>query len=152
MANPAAINTLVELASREVDAASEQLGSALAAGEEAEQKLNMLLQYRSDYASRCQANLETGLSAAAYSNFCSFMQKLDHAINGQQEIVRESKQRIEQAYAAWVSSEQKKMSFGTLANRVQNEALRKESRRDQKLSDEHAARQALRKHKRGGTQ
>lgn len=147
MANQSALNTLVEVAAREAETAAEHLGAALRAGEEAELKLNMLLQYREDYAARCQANLATGLSAAAYSNYRMFMQKLDHAIGGQQEIVREAKDRIERAHAAWVASEQKRMSFGTLANRAHHETLRKEARRDQKLSDEHAARQTLHKRK-----
>lgn len=152
MANPSSLETLVDLASREADEAAERLGTALRVAEEAEQKLNMLQQYRIDYAERCQANLATGLSAAAYNNFRIFMQKLDHAISGQQEIVNECKRCVEEAQAAWIASEQKKMSFGTLASRAQSQALLKEARRDQKLSDEHAARQALSKRKLSGIQ
>lgn len=147
MANHSALNTLVNVATRESEAAAEQLGAAIRAGEEAEQKLAMLLQYRDDYADRCQSSLATGLSAAAYCNYQKFMQKLDHAISGQREIVCDAKERIEQMHAAWIASEQKRMSFGTLASRAHNETLRKEARRDQKLSDEHAARQTLQKRK-----
>lgn len=152
MANPSSLETLVDLASREADSAAERLGAVLRAGEEAEQKLGMLQQYRLDYAERCQANLTAGLSAASYSNYRVFMQKLDQAIAGQQELVRECHKRIEEARAAWSASEQKKMSFGTLASRARSQALQKEARREQKLSDEHASRQAFSKRKLSGAQ
>lgn len=150
MASQSSLDTLVDIASREADSAAELLGAALRAGEEAEQKLGMLQQYRIDYAERCQASLAAGLSAAAYSNFRMFMQKLDHAISGQEEIVRECRKRIEKAQAALIASEQKKMSFGTLASRAQNQARIRQVRREQKQSDEHAVRQALAKRKLSG--
>lgn len=150
MPSPSPLDTLLDLAAREADSAAQLLGAALRAGKEAEQKLGMLQQYRIDYAARCQASLAAGLSAAAYSNFRMFMQKLDHAISGQEEIVRECKKRIEEAQAALIASEQKKISFGTLASRAQSQARIKQARRDQKQSDEHAARQALAKRKLSG--
>lgn len=150
MANPSALETLVELAKREVDSAAERLAAALAAAREAEQKLDMLLHYRSDYAKRCQGVLASGMSVAAYGNYLVFMQKLDHAIAGQREIVRDCKKRIDESHADWLACEQKKISFGTIASRARDERLRKEARRDQKLNDEHAARLALAKRKTTG--
>ncbi|MDA8259539.1 MAG: flagellar FliJ family protein, partial [Betaproteobacteria bacterium] len=74
MAIPSALNTLIDLANKETDAAAKQLGAALHAGEEAEQKLELLMQYRDDYAARCQSTLTTGISTTQLNNFQVFMQ------------------------------------------------------------------------------
>lgn len=143
MANPSALDTLIDLANKETDEAAKLLGATLRAGEEADQKLDLLMQYRDDYAARCQSNLATGISTTHFNNFQAFMQKLDHAIAGQQKVVSDAKQRIAQARAAWQACEQKKMSFVTLADRASKESARRELWLDQKQNDEHAARSAL---------
>lgn len=143
MANPTALDTLIDLANKETDEAAKLLGAALGAGEEADQKLGLLTQYRDDYAARCQSSLATGISTTQFNNFQVFMQKLDYAIAGQQKVVSDAKQRIAQARAAWQACEQKKMSFVTLAGRASKESARRELWLDQKQNDEHAARCAL---------
>ena len=143
MATPSALDTLIDLANKETDEAAKLLGAALRAGEEAYQKLDLLTQYRDDYAARCQSSLATGISTTHFNNFQVFMQKLDHAIAGQQTVVSDAKQRIAQARAAWQACEQKKMSFVTLADRASKESARRELWLDQKQNDEHAARSAL---------
>lgn len=143
MANPSALNTLIELANKDTDEAAKKLGIALHAGEEAEQKLELLMQYRDDYAARCQSTLTAGISTTQLNNFQVFMQKLEHAIAGQQKVVADAKLRIVQARAAWQACEQKKMSFVTLADRANKESSRRELWLDQKQNDEHAARNAL---------
>lgn len=145
MATPSALNTLIDLAHKETDEAAKQLGAKLRVCEEAEQKLELLLQYRDDYAHRCQSNMACGISTTHFNNFQVFMHKLDHAIAGQQKVVSDAKQRAEQARAAWLFCEQKKMSFVTLADRASKENLRREVWRDQKQNDEHAARRTLHK-------
>jgi len=143
MAHPSALDTLIDLANKETDEAAKLLGAALGAGEEADQKLDLLMQYRDDYAARCQSNLTTGISTTQFNNFQVFMQKLDHAITGQQKVVNDAKQRIAQARTVWQACEQKKMSFVTLAGRASKENARRELWLDQKQNDEHAARRAL---------
>jgi flagellar FliJ protein len=145
MASPSALNTLIDLANKDSDEAAKRLGAALRAGEEANQKLELLMQYRDDYAARCQAGLTAGISTTHFNNFQVFMQKLDYAIVGQQKVVAEAMQRVAQARAAWQACEQKKMSFVTLADRASKEDARRELWRDQKQNDEHAARRSLHK-------
>jgi len=145
MASPSALNTLIDLAHKETAEAAKQLGLALRVGDEAVQKLDLLLQYRNDYAERCQSNLTSGISTTHFNNFQMFMQKLDHAISGQQKVVNDTQLRIAQARAAWQACEQKKMSFVTLAERANKEQSRRELWRDQKQNDEHAARRSQHK-------
>ena len=142
MASTAQLETLIDLARRESDAIAKRLGVALKAVEDARAKADMLVGYRDDYAQRFQANMAAGMTTMAYRNFQAFLDKLDQAINGQQELVQHALRRSEHEKTVWQASERKRMSYATLADRARDEALRLEAKRDQKAMDEHAARQA----------
>lgn len=142
MATNPALETLIELATNQTDEAAKRLGRAIRACEDTEQKLALLLQYRDDYEARFKTGLSNGISAAGYRNFQLFLDKLDTAIAGQQQIVQDAKRRIVDERGAWQSCERKRMSFDTLATRAQQVEQRKENKRDQKLMDEFATRQA----------
>ncbi|NEX62694.1 flagellar export protein FliJ [Noviherbaspirillum galbum] len=145
MAIPSALDTLIELATNQSDEAARRLGRAVKATEDAEQKLQMLLQYREDYYSRFQAGMANGLSMTGYRNFQLFLDKLDAAIGGQQKIVEDARRRKDNERHAWQVSERKRMSFETLSTRAAKEQQRKENKREQKLMDEYATRLANQK-------
>jgi len=140
MANTSALETLIELAQRDSDAAAKRLGAALRSVEEAEQKLNMLLGYRDDYANRLDQAQMNGITPFAYANFVAFVGKLDNAINGQQEVLKHAKYKSELEKTTWQESERKRLSYRTLNERAAAEALKIENKRDQKMMDDHAAR------------
>ncbi len=140
MANQSAIQTLVELASKEVDEHAKRLGIAIRAHEENEQKLTLLMQYREDYANRCQQDLSTGLTTQGYQNFRVFLNKLDDAIDGQRGIIKHSIKHVDAERSAWQAAERKRMSFGTLEQRAQQQAQQQAVRREQKETDEYASR------------
>jgi flagellar FliJ protein len=140
MANPSALETLIELAQRASDDAAKRLGAALKGVEEAEQKLKMLLGYRDDYAQRLDQAQMAGITPFAYANFVAFVGKLDNAINGQQEVLKHAKYKSELEKTAWQESERKRLSYRTLNDRAAAEALKIENKRDQKMMDDHAAR------------
>ena len=140
MANPSALETLIELAQRDSDDAAKRLGAALKAVEEAEQKLKMLLGYRDDYANRLDRAQMDGITPFAYANFVAFVGKLDNAINGQQEVLKHANYKSDLEKAAWQESERKRLSYRTLNDRAAAEALKIENKRDQKMMDDHAAR------------
>jgi flagellar FliJ protein len=140
MANPSALETLIELAQRDSDDAAKRLGAALKGVEEAEQKLQMLLGYRDDYANRLDQAQMNGITPFAYANFVAFVGKLDNAINGQQEVLKHAKYKSELEKTTWQESERKRLSYRTLNDRAAAEALKIENKRDQKMMDDHAAR------------
>ncbi|MES2150430.1 MAG: flagellar export protein FliJ [Pseudomonadota bacterium] len=145
MAKQSALDTLIELAQREADEAAKRLGLALKGVEETEQKLQMLLGYRDDYALKLDAAQVAGITPPAYRNFVAFLDKLDNAIKGQREVVKHAHHKSDIEKRAWQASERKRLSYRTLNERAAAEALRVENKRDQKLMDEHAARQAYHK-------
>lgn len=142
MANLSALTTLIELAQRDSDAAAKRLGVALKAAEDTEHKLKMLLGYRDDYALKLDAAQVKGITPLAYRNFVAFVDKLDHAIRGQREVVKHAHNKSALEKTAWQASERKRLSYRTLNERAAAEALKLDNKRDQKQMDEHAARQA----------
>lgn len=145
MANLSALNTLIELAAKDSDDAARKLGQALRAAEETETKLNLLLGYREEYAARFQTSMTNGLTAVDYRNFQLFIDKLDAAIEGQQMIVMQARQQSERERKSWQECERKRMSYDTLATRAEKQLQQKENKRDQKQTDEHAARAVMHK-------
>lgn len=142
MASPSQLATLIDLAQRETDDCAKRLGAALKALDDCRQKLNMLSGYRDDYAQRFEASMSNGITPMAYRNFQAFMAKLDSAIMGQQQVVEHAQARSDNEKMRWQLAERKRMSYTTLNNRAQEQALKLENKRDQKAMDEHAARQA----------
>ena len=142
MANTSVLDTLIDLAQRESDACAKRLGAALKAVEEGEQKLQMLLGYRDDYARQLDAAQMAGITPFAYHNFVAFLGKLENAINGQREVIKHAQYKADLEKAAWRESERKRLSYRTLNERAALEALKIENKRDQKMMDDHAARSA----------
>ena len=138
-----ALDTLIELATKETDEAAKRLGRAVRASGDAEQKLALLLQYREDYVLRFQEKLLAGISASGYRNFQLFLDKLDDAINGQRRVLQDMQKRTNAERQAWQGSERKRMSYDTLSTRAQKAKELKETRREQKQTDEFAARKLL---------
>ena len=140
MANSSALETLIDLATKETDEATKRLGRAVRTSEEAQQKLGILEQYREDYAVRFQDSLSSGLTAMNYRNFQLFIEKIDVAIAGQKDVVRGAQLRVADARSFWQSCERKRMSYDTLAKRARLTEQLRQNKRDQKQTDEHAAR------------
>ena len=142
MATNTALDTLIELATKGSDDAAKELGRRNRLAAEAQQKLDLLQQFRDDYAKRFEQSMANGLTASNYRNFQLFIDKIDSALGGQQEVVKLAHVRIEEAKVTWQNCERKRLSYDTLATRARNEAAAAADKRDQKQSDEFAARMA----------
>jgi len=142
MANISVLDTLIDLAQRESDDRAKRLGAALKAVEDGEQKLQMLNGYRDDYADKLDAAQQAGITPFAYQNFVAFLGKLENAINGQKEVIKHAGFKADMERKAWQESERKRLSYRTLTERAAAQALAIETKRDQKMMDDFAARSA----------
>lgn len=131
-----AIKILIKQASDACETATQELGQVVRMAGESNQKLTLLLQYRNDYEARFHTSRTEGVTMTGYRNFQIFLAKLDVAIKSQQQVVHESRERVEEGKQAWQEAEKKKMSYSTLAKRQHTEAVRKESQREQKQMDD----------------
>ena len=142
MATPSQLQTLIELAERESDQAAKRLGAATRAVADGQQKLTMLHGYRDDYLQKLIARGNDGMSPLAYQNFMAFLQKLENAITGQQDVIKMAERKVDQERNSWQEAERKRMSYQTLQKRSNLQLMQKLAKQDQKAMDEHAARQA----------
>lgn len=143
MASHSTLEFLIELAHTESDAAAAGLGKALRLGEDGTNKLGMLTRYRDDYVRNFQNGMAAGVTASSYRHYQSFLAKLDQAISGQQAIVTGLEKKIAQERSAWQESERKRNSYQMLVDRAIQKDHKAALHREQKSTDEHAARQAF---------
>jgi flagellar FliJ protein len=92
--------------------------------------------------SRFQENRKAGLSALDYQNYHNFIDRLDEAISGQQQVVKEAQERIDTAKASWQECERKRASYEILQTRAKMAAVKKENKREQRDADEFNSRKA----------
>lgn len=140
MAAKSPLQTLIEIAERDTDEAAKTLGKAIRAHEDTLSKLNLLLQYRDDYDAKFREASARGINITQYGNFMSFLAKLDSAVDGQKVVVKDAERKIEMAKMNWQANEKKRLSYNTLDKRAASIRQAKESKRDQKQSDDFAAR------------
>jgi len=140
------LNMLQELASKEVDEATEALAKAMKVATDAQTKQDMLNEYRLDYVRNLNKILEAGMGAEAYQNFRNFFGKLDQAIAGQQEVVELANQQVKVKKHDLQECQRKKMSYEVLTKRSDKREQKNEQKKDQKMMDEFATRITRAKH------
>lgn len=136
----ATLRMLIELAAKDVDLATEALAQAMKAAEDAQNRQNMLYEYRQGYVDNLNRNLATGMDIQAYNNFQNFFGKLDQAIAGQLELLESAKRLVKYKREMWQESQRKKLSYEVLMQRSHKHALKVEQKRDQKTMDEYSMR------------
>lgn len=143
MQTSSVLSALLALSQQQTDDAATRLGQAMACRSDAVDKLVMLQQVRDEYSSRLSSQARGGLSLAAYRNFQLFMEKVDQAIAGQQQIVSSAEQRTGLAQDNWQQKKRESVGYTTLIQRAVIKREKTEHKRDQKSSDEFAARAML---------
>jgi flagellar protein FliJ len=139
-ASTSTLTMLVNLAGEEVDLATKNLAEASQALKAEQEKKAMLQTYKQDYIDQYNAQLSNGLGKELHLNYQLFLQNLQQAIDGQEEMVIVAKYERDKKREALQKAQQKKMSFEVLISRAEKKALRTASKREQKLMDEFAMR------------
>jgi flagellar FliJ protein len=135
------LTMLMELAQTRTDEATRRLGELQNAQLSAASKLEMLLQYRQEYSDRLQAMMQQGMPSALWRNFQHFIDTLGKAIDQQRALAGQADARLADGRSDWQDTKRRLNSFGTLADRVRQQEALEQNRREQRGSDEFAARQ-----------
>jgi flagellar FliJ protein len=141
MANKLPLTTLIELAQGKTDEATRRLGQLQSAHTSAAGKLELLLQYRQEYLDQMQLQMRGGLPSSQLRNFQNFISTLDGAIEQQRALALQAGSRLAHGRTDWQSSKRRLSSFDTLADRVRRQDMLALNKKDQRDSDERAARQ-----------
>jgi flagellar FliJ protein len=134
------IETLIDLTLIESDAAAKRLGNAVRNSEKSQEKNALLVNYRQEYVEKWQATLATGLSIQQHKNYQEFIGGLDRAIAQQSHICLTDHGKVLEQKNLWQQSERKRLSYTTLSNRAIDLAKKLDDKREQKNTDEFAAR------------
>ena len=140
MAKPFPLQTLLDLAQERSDAAAARLGAANGHKREMQVRLELLLEYRSEYAQRLATASKTGMDSVGLRNFHVFIDKIDTAIAQQREQVATAKRQVELGQNQWHTQQRSLKSFDTLSRRHSSAERRVEARLEQKEQDEFALR------------
>lgn len=135
------LQPLLDLANNRMDEAARRLGELIASDRAVEEKLALLEEYRKEYQARFIETARNGIGPDAWRNYSAFLARLDDAIAVQQRVASESRRRVEQGQQEWVDQRNKVKAFDTLSHRHQTQQARKEAKQEQRLTDEHAAKQ-----------
>jgi flagellar FliJ protein len=130
------MHKLIDLTKEKADEAARQLQTANASRQSAGDQLDTLNTYRQDYADRLQKAISTGLSAANYHNFRQFIATLDDAISQQNKIVAQLDAKVELSKKNWVDQKRQLTSFETLLARQRMQESLRESKLEQRTTDE----------------
>jgi flagellar FliJ protein len=140
MVKPFSLQTVLELMQVRADEATNRLARLIANERDAKTKLEMLQQYRGEYATRFQQAAQNGLRPNEWHNFQDFLKRIDDAIDAQSQTVKQEIQNTASGQAHWQQQRIKLKAFDTLSDRhfANEEAL--QIRREQKTQDEFASR------------
>jgi flagellar FliJ protein len=140
MTKPFSLQAVLDLMQTRADEATRDLARLIAAEQDAQSKLDLLSQYREEYARRFQASAQAGISPLQWKNFQDFLNRLDEAIGQQQGVVAHSRNNTAAGQAHWQEQRLRLKAIDTLSVRHRSTELSLELRREQKLCDEFAGR------------
>ena len=140
MVKPFPLQTILELMQSRADEATRNLARLIANERDAKAKLEMLQQYRDEYAGRFRQAAQNGISQREWHNYQQFLNRLDDAIEVQRNTVATQARQTAAGQMQWQQQRKKLKAFDTLSDRHHAAENAKEAKREQKMQDEFATR------------
>ncbi|MCL2829792.1 MAG: flagellar export protein FliJ [Betaproteobacteria bacterium] len=140
MAQKFNLQIVLDLMQERADEATRELGRLIAAEKSEKEKLLLLQQYRDEYSQRFLAAARNGLSTREWRNYQDFLDRIDQAIEQQKKTVSTSKEDTVAGQDRWQEQNVKLKAFDTLSQRFHSQEAVREAKREQKITDEIAAR------------
>ena len=122
------------------DEATRRLGQLIAAENDAKSRLEMLEQYRAEYAARLNQAITTGLTPLVLRNYQDFLGRIDEAIGQQRLMVQQSTSNTAAGKQQWQEQNKRLKAIGTLSVRHEARERIVDGKREQKVLDEHTTR------------
>ncbi|OAT31546.1 FliJ family flagellar protein [Buttiauxella brennerae ATCC 51605] len=140
-----ALDTLRDLAEKEVEDAAVRLGEMRRSCQAAEEQLNMLMNYQFEYSSSLNNSMAEGIASNRWQNYQQFIQTLEKAIDQHRQQLLQWNNKVNQALNLWQEKQKRLQAWRTLQDRKAAQVLLAENKLDQKQMDEYAQRATLRK-------
>lgn len=140
MAQPFTLQPLLEIMQNRTDEATRKLGQLIAAEENQKTRLQMLEQYRAEYAQRMQEATAQGVTRLVLRNYQDFLGRIDEAIRLQSLEVQNSANSTKAGQENWQAQNRQLKAIDALSQRHDARERYRENRQEQKLLDEFTTR------------
>lgn len=140
MAQAFSLQPLLELMQTRTDEATRQLGKLIAAEQNAKSRLQMLEQYREEYAQRLREATEKGITRSILHNYQDFLARIDQAISQQNTAVLQSENSTAAGQNHWQEQNKRLKAIDTLSVRHDIRERWREGKQEQKIQDEFSSR------------
>jgi len=140
MAQAFSLQPLLELMQTRTDEATRQLGQLIAAEQNQRSRLQMLEQYREEYAERMRQATAEGITRIILRNYQDFLGRIDDAIRQQRIAVENSERSTQAGKEHWQAQNKQLKAIDTLSQRHDARERYRENRQEQKLQDEFTTR------------
>jgi len=140
MAQTFPLQTLLELMQNRTDEASRKLGQLITAEQSQRSRLQMLEQYRDEYAQRMREATAEGITRLILRNYQDFLARIDEAIKQQRQAVQSSELSTKAGQTEWRNQNTKLMAIDTLSSRHDARERYRENKQEQKILDEFSSR------------
>ena len=140
MAQTFPLQTLLELMQNRTDEASRKLGQLITAEQSQRSRLQMLEQYREEYAQRMREATAEGITRLILRNYQDFLARIDEAIEQQRQAVKNSEISTKAGQTEWRNQNTKLMAIDTLSSRHDARERYRENKQEQKILDEFSSR------------
>jgi len=134
------LNVIVELNAKNEKNALQALGDIQKQRIAAKQQLDSLMVYLQDYKDKYQSMLAMGVNVKQLLEFRAFMNKIDKAIEDQQQVIVDVEKQVESARMHWERQHQKTRSMQKVCDAAIKEELKAENKREQNEHDDRATR------------
>lgn len=145
MSSTSTLDTLVSMTRELLDEASVRLANSRKSAKQAKDFLDTLLSYRSDYITEMQRLMSDGMSAMTLGHYRSFVGSLDKAISQAGTTLQGLEKSVNDNQANWIDQHQKVNAYETLIDRRAKTLRTKESRQEQRQTDEISAQLRVRR-------
>ncbi|KAB2926515.1 MAG: flagellar export protein FliJ [Dechloromonas sp.] len=140
MAQPFSLQPLLDIMQTRADEATRQLGQLIAAEQNQRSRLQMLEQYREEYAQRLRDATAEGVTRLILRNYQDFLARIDEAITQQRIVVSNSERNTRAGQDHWQAQNTRLKAIDTLSQRHDARERHRENRQEQKIQDEFSTR------------
>jgi flagellar FliJ protein len=140
MPQPFSLQPLLEIMQTRTDEATRRLGQLIAAEQNQRSRLQMLEQYREEYAQRLREATAEGVTRLILRNYQDFLARIDEAISQQRIVVGNSENSTRAGQNHWREQSPRLKAIDTLSQRHDARERYRENRQEQKLQDEFSTR------------
>lgn len=122
------------------DEATRKLGQLIAAEQSQKSRLQMLEQYRAEYARQMSEAASRGITRQVLHNYQDFLGRIDDAIEQQRIAVHNSENGTKAGQEHWQAENKKLKAIDTLSQRHDARERYREGKQEQKIQDEFSTR------------